>query len=117
MATYTSSRSAAPRSSAAPAGMQPASDGPFYLVSDAQLHRFAADIVRQTIDAVGAEKEQQPEYRYGIRAICDLFGVSTVTAHIYKNTFLAPAIEQRGRKIRVDVNLAQKLFAQHKNQD
>lgn len=111
MATYSSPRAAAP------AGMQPASAGPFYLVSDAQLHQFATDIVRQTIEAVGAEKEQQPEYRYGIRAICDLFGVSTVTAHIYKNSFLAPAVDQRGRKIRVDVNLAQKLFAQHKSQD
>lgn len=50
---------------------------------------------------------------HGLRGIRQLFGISHVTAQRYKNTFLAPAIMQHGRKIMVDVEMALKLFAEN----
>ena len=51
---------------------------------------------------------------YGLRGIETLFGVSHKTAQMYKDTFLAPAVKQNGRKIVVDADLALELFNQHK---
>lgn len=50
-------------------------------------------------------------YVYGLQGICDLFGVCKTTAMLYKNTFLAPAVSQRGRTIVVDADKALQLFA------
>lgn len=55
-----------------------------------------------------------PAYVYGLKGIRDLFNVSHVTAHRYKETFLKPAITQNGRKILVDVEKAMELFSQTK---
>lgn len=92
------------------------------MITASQLQEFATAIVRQTI----AELQESPaknllatperEYRYGMRGICELFGVCHSTAWQYKNTFLKPAIEQRGRKFRIDVELAQKLYNEHQRQ-
>lgn len=51
--------------------------------------------------------------RIGLQAIADMFGVSKSTAHTYKNTFLKPAIIQRGRMIWVDEALALKLMKEN----
>ncbi|MDD6007616.1 MAG: DUF3853 family protein [Bacteroidales bacterium] len=79
-----------------------------------QLREFASDIVRETIESIKKDADAIPaekaEYRYGLRGICEMFNVCHTTAQIYKDTFLKPAIEQRGRKIRINVALAEKLF-------
>ncbi|MGM9873194.1 MAG: DUF3853 family protein [Muribaculaceae bacterium] len=91
------------------------------MITVGQLKEFASSIVRETIDAIQAAPapiapKPTTEYRYGLRAISDMFDVCHVTAQRYKDTFLKPAIEQRGRKIRVDVALAQKLYKEHTQQ-
>lgn len=87
------------------------------VITAGQLHEFATNIVKETIEAIKAAPEQiaesPTEYRYGLRAIRDMFGVCHATAQQYKNTFLRPAIEQRGRKIRINVPLAQKLYNEY----
>lgn len=52
---------------------------------------------------------------YGLAGIQRLFNVSHVTAQRYKNTFLAPAISQQGRKIVVDAEKALQLFSEYTN--
>lgn len=56
------------------------------------------------------ENEKPKRYVYGIRGIRELFNVSHPTALKYKNTFLKPAVVQRGRKIIVDAEKAMELF-------
>ena len=92
------------------------------MITAEQLQEFASNIVRKTIDAIKATPgkiatEPEPEYRYGLRAIREMFGVCHSTAQQYKDTFLKPAIDQRGRKIRINVALAQKLFDENKQSD
>ena len=60
------------------------------------------------------EADNSNEVVYGMRGIRDLFNISHKTAWIYKNTFLKPAITQRGRKIITNVALARKLFNDNK---
>ena len=55
------------------------------------------------------------KYVYGISGIRQLFGgISHVTAHKYKDTFLRDAISQQGRIIITDVDKAMELFKNHK---
>ena len=75
--------------------------------------------LRQLIeDSIKDEKKESPDkMRYtvkGIKGIEDLLGVSHKTAQHYKNTFLKPAVFQRGRKIVTDAEMALKLFHDHK---
>lgn len=91
------------------------------MITAGQLKEFASNIVRETLAAIQTNSgmiaaEPEPEYRYGLRSIREMFGVCHATAQSYKDTFLKPAIEQRGRKIRVNVALAQQLYDEHKNQ-
>lgn len=51
-------------------------------------------------------------YVYGLRGIRELFGVSHATAQRYKDTFLAPAVKQNGRKVIIDAAMAMELFNQ-----
>jgi hypothetical protein len=87
------------------------------VVTTEQLEEFAEYIVHRTIEAINApiNAAGQSEYLNGLDGICRLFGVSRVTAQRYKDTFLRPAVDQRGRKIRINVALANKLFAEHEN--
>jgi len=57
----------------------------------------------------------EPRLVYGLAGIQRLFNVSHVTAQRYKNTFLAPAISQQGRKIVVDAEKALQLFSEYTN--
>lgn len=79
-----------------------------------QLREFAAEAARAALAAGNAQPKQKTEpgkhYVYGLRGICELFNVSHVTAQKYKNTFLAPAVMQRGRKIIVDAAKAMELY-------
>lgn len=84
-----------------------------------QLHDIVSSAVRETLEAIKGEKPTQAnqgtEYVYGISGIRKLFNVSHVTAQKYKNTFLAPAVSQRGRNIAVNVAYARQLFNENKN--
>lgn len=84
----------------------------------AQLKEFAADVARATLterEVAPITKKSGKRYVYGIRGISELFNVSIVTAQKYKNTFLAPAVSQRGRKVLTDVEKAWELFNERKN--
>ncbi len=83
------------------------------VMTPAELKEFAADVVREATGNKGntaSEPASAKRFVYGMRGIRDLFNVSHPTAQKYKNTFLAPAIMQRGRKIVVDVDLAIELY-------
>lgn len=54
-------------------------------------------------------------YVYGLKGIQALFGCSHLTAQRYKDTFLAPACMQQGRKIVIDAEKAMDLFKTHKD--
>jgi len=59
----------------------------------------------------------QPEakvYLNGLKGIETEFGVSHKTAQAWKNTWLAPAIEQTGKVILCDKAMAHELFKQRK---
>lgn len=58
----------------------------------------------------GEVKEKEKEFIYGLRGIRELFNCSHTTAHKLKNTILAPAVMQNGRKIMVDKVLALELY-------
>lgn len=79
-----------------------------------QLREFATTVARETIaqtsDTAATETDPGKRYVYGLRGIRELFHVSHPTAQRYKNTFLAPAVTQRGRKIITDVAKAMELY-------
>lgn len=79
-----------------------------------QLREFAAEAARAALGTRNARTDEADtpgkRFVYGLRGIRDLFNVSHPTAQRYKNTFLAPAIMQRGRKIIVDVAKAIELY-------
>lgn len=58
--------------------------------------------------------EELPALVFGLKGIRELFGVSTTTAQLYKNTWLKPAIKQRNQIIIVDVAKALELFDENK---
>ncbi len=105
---------------------------PVIVMTLEQLKLFASEIAREMF-ATGrfSPLSQQPRqeedeevivrdaerYAYGLQGIMRLFGVSHSTAQVYKKTFLAPAITQRGRKIVIDKVLARALFAEHKQDE
>lgn len=96
------------------------SDNSVIVLTAAQLKDFATDIVREALTAIKESDAAQPaeaSYVYGLRGIRNLFNVSHTTAQIYKNTFLREAVEQRGRKFRVNVAMAQRLFAENRRSD
>lgn len=93
------------------------------ILNNDQLKALVADATRLAIDAVKGNATDGVEtptdgarYVYGLRGIRELFGVSHATAQKYKDTFLAPAVYQRGRKIVVDANRAIGLFNEHRAQ-
>lgn len=56
---------------------------------------------------------EEGQYVFGLDGICKLFGVGKCTAIRYKETFLKPAISQRGRKIMVNREKAMELFKEN----
>lgn len=56
------------------------------------------------------EVMNERKYVYGLAGIRRLFNVSHVTAYRYKETIIADACFQQGRKIVVDVDKAMELF-------
>lgn len=82
-----------------------------------QLKEFAMETAKAAMalakEAPFQAQEPQKRYVYGLRGIRALFNVSHVTAQQYKNTFLAEAVMQRGRKIVVDADKAMELYRRH----
>lgn len=82
------------------------------------LKEYAFTVIEEYEKRKSEEQNQETydpnEVVYGMRGIRDLFNISHKTAWIYKNTFLKPAITQRGRKIITNVALARKLFNDNK---
>lgn len=88
-----------------------------------QLKEFTAAVVRETLAATNGTtaaldlaNTTQRRYVYGLRGIRELFGVCHATAQRYKDTFLRPAIIQRGKKIQIDADRAIELFNEHKRE-
>lgn len=63
------------------------------------------------------EHYDSKDYAYGLNGICELFGVSKNTASKYKNTWLAPAVMQRGNQIIVNRKMALELFNARNKED
>lgn len=95
------------------------SDNTIICLTGQQLKEFAIEAARAALQM--AQELPDPEvpstkrYVYGLRGIRDLFNVSHVTAQRYKDTFLADAIVQRGRKIMIDADKAIELYNQHQS--
>lgn len=65
---------------------------------------------------VQEQTDDEKHYVYGIRGIAQLFGCSLPTAQRYKDSFLKPAVYQRGRVIVTDVVKAMKLFSENRGE-
>ena len=95
------------------------SDNQVLVLTVEQLKEFAKELALQLRNPSGepqaTERNADRRYVYGLRGIRDLFNVCHSTAQQYKNTFLAPAIRQRGRKIVIDVEHAISLYNQEVN--
>ena len=72
------------------------------------------DLIRELIHQQEPAPATTGRLVYGLHGIETLFGVSHKTAQMYKDTFLAPAVKQNGRKIVVDADLAMELFNERK---
>lgn len=83
---------------------------PVIIVSPEDLAALVKNAVEKALDR---REEEASEQVFGLQGIADLFGCSKITALKYKQTFLAPAVKQRGRKIVTDVKQAKRLFALH----
>lgn len=89
------------------------------------------DLIRETVEGVLASRAQgrgmgaageteterfdSAEWATGLRGISDMFQVTPQTAQKYKNTWLAPAVKQRGKKLFINRKMAFELFEQRNN--
>ncbi|MCD8387531.1 MAG: DUF3853 family protein [Bacteroidales bacterium] len=92
------------------------------VITKDELAAFADDVASKVaksfapdVGTAAAHSEPQKRLVYGRKGIAALFGVSVVTAQKYKDTFLKPAVTQRGRTIITDADLALRLFEQRNN--
>ena len=67
-------------------------------------------------NTTNAAAPEPKHYLFGIKGIEDFFHVSHKTAQEYKNTFLQPAVNQNGRIIVTDAELALQLFKENEAQ-
>ena len=87
---------------------------PLAMLTVGQFKEVMANAMPQQIKEMLREQpttETTPNYIYGLAGIRQMFGVSHTTAQKLKDTILAPAVKQCGRKIVVDARLAMELFA------
>ena len=89
------------------------------ITNSTPIYALTVGQFKELISACVSEKEStsiaqaiSKEEVYGLRGIRNLFNVSEATAQRYKNTFLAPAVSQNGRKLVIDVEKARELFKQ-----
>ena len=88
---------------------------PVAMLTVGQLRDFLGLSPQMTTASPQPTTNGEPRLVYGLAGIQQLFNVSHVTAQRYKNTFLAPAISQQGRKIVVDAEKALQLFSEYTN--
>lgn len=103
--------------------MAPTSSSVIVMTAE-QLTAFATEVGNAIVKGlqVNAHRDGEPStaetrdyskgYVFGLAGIAELFGVCKCTAQRYKNTFLAPAVSQCGRKFVVNVEKARQLFEQ-----
>lgn len=87
---------------------------PLAMLTVGQFKEVIASAMPQQIKDLLQEQpktEAAPTYIYGLAGIREMFGVSHATAQKLKDTILAPAVKQCGRKIVVDARMAMELFA------
>lgn len=89
-----------------------------------QLTAFASEVAAAILKGMqgNARRDGEPSpaevhdfskgYVFGLAGISELFGVCKSTAQHYKNTFLAPAVSQYGRKIVTNIEKARELYEQ-----
>lgn len=89
------------------------------VLTAAELEQFAHLVATATIEGLKQEPElvvaQRPADRRmvkGLEGIQGLFNCSKSTALKYKNTWLAPAVTQRGKSLYIDADMAMELFAE-----
>lgn len=90
---------------------------PLAMLTVGQFKEVMANAMPQQIKEMLQEQpkpEATPTYIYGLAGIRKMFGVSHTTAQKLKDTILAPAVKQYGRKIVVDARMAMELFANRK---
>lgn len=83
---------------------------PIAIMTAGQLRDFLGLSVPKKEQPQEQPQQQGKRLVYGLAGIQQLFNVSHVTAQRYKDSFLAPAISQQGRKIVVDADEAIRLF-------
>lgn len=87
------------------------------IVNETPIAMLTVGQLKEIIASVMPKQEEQPKpeatptYIYGLAGIREMFGVSHSTAQKLKDTILAPAVKQCGRKIVVDARMAMELFA------
>lgn len=88
--------------------------GTMLLIDASDFEKAINSAVEKALQASKeVERKDLPRYVKGLRGIRDLFGVSHATAQKYKNTWLAPAVNQQGRILLTDTEMALKLFAEN----
>ncbi len=96
--------------------MQITDNTPVTMLTAGQLRDFLGLSAPTVANNTQQQPQQETRLVYGLAGIQRLFNVSHVTAQRYKNTFLAPAVSQQGRKIIVDAEKAIRLFQDHYKQ-
>lgn len=85
------------------------------VMTPAQLRELVQSAICEVLTSTdGKDASPSPRYVFGLRGIAELFGVTVPTAQEYKNTWLQPAVMQRGHKIITDANKAIELFNERK---
>ena len=90
---------------------------PISILTTEELMEILETVLRKSQNPTESDDTLPKNRVYGIKGIEGLFNVSHKTAQQYKDTFLKPAISQKGRKIVVDADLAMKLFKEQQNTD
>lgn len=92
--------------------MQITKDTPIAMLTVGQLQEVLG--ITQETQKEEVREESPKKYVYGLAGIRKLFNISHATAQRYKDTIIADACFQQGRKIIVDVDKALKLFSKKK---
>lgn len=85
---------------------------PVAMMTLGQLKVALQPLFQSEQESFNPSKVEAKRYVYGLRGIRTLFNVSHATAQRYKDTILAPAVKQNGKKIIIDADMAIELFNQ-----
>lgn len=85
-----------------------------YLTAHMKQALFPQPLIDILDKYVQIEEQKSKRYEHGVAGIKRIFNCSYPTAHKLMNTVIKPAVLRQGRVIMVDVDLAIKLFQEHK---